>query len=138
MATVLYTSALEDLARGAIDFDTDTFHWMLVGSGYTEDKNAHTKRSQVTNEVSGTGYSAGGQACTVAVMKDASTSRTTITLGAVAWPASTISARKAICYKRRGGAASADELVCCVDFGMTVASNASTFNLAATSFRLQN
>jgi len=60
MPSLIYNSFFEDLARGAIDLDTDTIRVMLVTSSYTENKDTHTKRSDVTNEITGTGYTAGG------------------------------------------------------------------------------
>lgn len=138
MASLIYTSFFEDLARGAIDLDTDTFWWMLTTSGYTENKDTHLKRSDVTNEVSGTGYTAGGTVATITVTKDTVNDRLDVTLGAVSWASSTITARKAVLYKRRGGAATADELVCVNDFGADVISSAGTFSLAASTLRIQN
>jgi len=44
------------MAKGAIDFDTDTFKILLVTSSYTADKDTHDKRDDVTNEVSGTTF----------------------------------------------------------------------------------
>jgi hypothetical protein len=52
--------SIDDLARNNIDFDTDTFKAMLVTSSYTPNKDTHDKRDDVTNEVAGTGYTAGG------------------------------------------------------------------------------
>ena len=144
MASIIYTSVLEDMTRGAVDFDTDTFKVMLVTSSYTENKDTHTKRSDITNEVSGTGYTAGGTAVVPTIAKDTSTDRVTITFPSVTWPTSTITARKAIYYQSRGGASSADELVCCNDeFGGTgvsadVTTSAATFTLNASSVRFQN
>jgi len=144
MASLIYTSAIEDMARGAVDFDTDTFFVMLTTSSYTENKDTHTKRSDITNEVTGTGYTAGGQAVVPTIAKDTATDRVTITFPTVTWPSSTITARKAVYYKRRGGAASADELICVNDeFGGTgvsadVTTSAATFTLSASSFRFQN
>ena len=144
MASIIYTSVLEDMTRGAVDFDTDTFKVMLVTSSYTENKDTHTKRSDITNEVSGTGYTAGGTAVVPTIAKDTSTDRVTITFPSVTWPTSTITARKAIYYKSRGGASSADELDCCNDeFGGTgvsadVTTSAATFTLNASSVRFQN
>ena len=138
MASLIFTSFLEDLARGAIDMDTDTFKVMLVTSAYTENKDTHTKRSDVTNEVTGTGYTAGGVTCTVTVTKDTTNDRLDITLGAVSWPSSTITARKAVYYKSRGGASSADELVAVNDFGSDVTSTGATFSLALSTVRFQN
>lgn len=138
MASLIFTSFLEDLARGAIDMDTDTFRVLLTTSSYTENKDTHTKRSDVTNEVTGSGYTAGGVTCTVTVTKDTANDRLDITLGAVSWPSSTITARKAVYYKSRGGAASADEIVAVNDFGSDVVSTGATFSLALSTVRFQN
>ena len=44
----------------ALDLDSDTIKIMLVTSSYTPDFGAHDFKADVTNEVSGTGYTAGG------------------------------------------------------------------------------
>lgn len=138
MASLIYNRGLEQLARGTIDFDTDTFRVMLVTSGYTEDKDAHDFRDDVTNEVSGTGYTAGGATVTVTVTLDTANDRVDISLGGATWPSSTITARKAVYYKSRGGAASADELIAVNDFGSDVVSTGGTFTLNASTLRIQN
>lgn len=139
MASLIYNSMLEDLARGAIDFDTDTFKVMLVTSTYAPDKDTHLKRSSVTNEVVGTGYTSGGvtSACTVA--KDTATDKVTMTFASVNWATATITARAAVIYKARGGASSADELVAYVDFLSDVTSTADTFTVTfSTPLTFQN
>lgn len=138
MPSLIYNSFFEDLARGAVDLDTDTFWVMLTTSGYSENKDTHVKRSDVTNEVTGTGYTAGGQSVTVTVTKDTVNDRLDVSLGSASWPSSTITARKAVYYKRRGGAATADELVMVNDFGSDVSSTAATFTLNASTLRIQN
>ena len=138
MASLIYNRALELWARGSIDFDTDTFKVMLTTSAYTEDKDAHDFRNDVTNEVSGTGYTAGGNSATVTVTLDTVNDRVDISLGGTTWAASTITARKAVYYKSRGGVSSADELVAVNDFGSDVISSAGTFTLAASTLRIQN
>lgn len=138
MASLVYNSALDDTVRGAIDFDSDTFKAMLVTSSYTPDKDTHLKRSSVSNEVSGAGYAAGGAAATVSVNKDTANDRVDITLGAVSWPAASITARGAVYYKSRGGASSADELVAYIDFGADITSTSGTFSLTASTLRIQN
>ncbi len=138
MASLIYNSFWEDLARGAIDLDTDTFKVMLTTSAYTESKDADLKRSAVTNEVTGTGYSTGGGSTSVTVTKDTGNDRLDITIGAASWTTSTITARKAVVYKSRGGASTADELVCVIDFGSDVISSAGTFTLTASTVRVQN
>lgn len=138
MASLIYNSFWEDLARGEIDLDTDTIKVMLVTSGYTEDKDAHLKRSDVTNEVTGDGYTSGGEEVAVTITKDTANDRLEVELGAVSWPNSTITARKAVYYKSRGGAGTADELIAVNDFGSDVVSTNGTFALAASTVRIQN
>lgn len=139
MASLIYNRALELLARGAIDFDTDAFKVMLTTSAYAEDKDAHDFRNDVTNEVAaGGGYTAGGNTVTVSVTLDTANDRVDITLGGTTWPASTITARKAVYYKDRGGASSADELIAVNDFGSDVVSTSGTFTLNASTLRISN
>lgn len=138
MASLIYNSGLDDEAKGNIDFDTDTFKCLLVTSSYTPDKDSHTKRSDVTNEFSGTGYTTGGAAATVTVTKDTANDRIDISLGAASWASATITARGAVYYKSRGGASSADELVAFIDFTSDVTSTNGTFALTASTLRIQN
>lgn len=138
MASLIFNSFFDDLAKGNIDLDTDTFKVMLVTSAYTENKDTHTKRSDITNEVSGTGYTAGGNTATFSLTKDTTNDREDVTLGGTTWSTSTITARKAVYYKSRGGASSADELVCVIDFGSDVISTGATFTLNSSTLRIQN
>lgn len=138
MASIIYDRTLEFWARGGIDFDTDAFKVMQTTSGYTENKATHDFRDDVTNEVTGTGYTAGGNVVTVSVALDTVNHQLNITLGGTTWPTSTITARKAVYYKARGGAASADELVACNDYGADVTTSASLFTLQASTLRIQN
>ena len=138
MASLIYNSAPDEMARGDIDFDTNTFKAMLVTSSYTPNKDTHDFRDDVTNEVSGTGYSAGGVASAVTVTKDTANDKVTIQFGAVSWASSTITARGCVYYKSRGGASSADELVAYADFGSDVSSSGGTFSVAASTITLQN
>jgi hypothetical protein len=138
MASLIYNSCIDDLARNNIDFDTNTFKAMLVTSSYTPNKDTHDKRDDVTNEVVGAGYTEGGVTCACTVTKDTANDKVTLQFAAVSWPASTITARGLVYYKSRGGASSADELVAYNDFGSNVSSNAGTFSVAASTITLQN
>lgn len=140
MASIIYTSFFNDVFKGNIDCDTDTFYAMVVTNTYTENKDSHTKRSDITNEVTGTGYTAGGQAVTVTVSAvDTANDRQELVIGSVSWASSTITgARKLIVYKRRGGASSADELVCCVDNGSDVSTSSGTLQATSSTIRIQN
>ncbi len=138
MPSLIYNSFWEDVLRGLIDVDSVTVRVMLTTSAYTENKDTHTKRSDVTNEVTGTGYTAGGVVSTVTVTKDTANDRVDIALGQVSWPNATITARKAVYYVSRGGAASADELIAVNDFGSDVVATGAMFTLNASTVRLQN
>ena len=43
MASLVYNSFYDDVARGNINPSVDTFRVMLVTSAYTEDKDTHLK-----------------------------------------------------------------------------------------------
>lgn len=134
MASAVYNSAIEDLAKGAIDFDTDTFKAMLVLAAYTPDVDAHTKRSNVTNEVAnGNGYTTGGSVVAVTVTKDNANNRVDISFADHNYPSASFTARAAVIYKSRGGASSADELVAYVDFGADITATNGTFSVDFTS-----
>ena len=47
-----------------VDFDTDTIKLMLCTSSYTPSASTHSTKADITNEVSGTGYTAGGATIT--------------------------------------------------------------------------
>lgn len=138
MTSLIYNSFWNDVVRGNIDVDTDTFKAMIVGSGYTENKDTHTKRSDVTSEVTGTGYTAGGATTTATVNLDTANDRVDITVGAASWASSTITGRKLVIYKSRGGASSADELVAVIDNGTDLISSSGTFAFTASTLRIQN
>lgn len=140
MPSLIYNSCVDDNARGLIDFDTDTFRVMLVTSAYTPDKDTHLKRSAVTNEVAPSGtYAAGGAVTTVTVTKNTATDQVTIAFSSVSFTSATITARAAVIYKSRGGAATADELVAYVDFNTDVSSTNGTYTVTfSTPLTYQN
>jgi hypothetical protein len=138
MASLVYNSCIRDAVTGAIDFDTDTFKAMLVTSTYSASK-GHDRRDDVTNEVSGTGYTAGGNACTVSVAAvDNTNNDVEISFTITSWTSATITARAAVIYKSTG-TASADPLVGYVDFGSDVSSTNGTFAVTVSSpLKFQN
>lgn len=137
MASGIYAIGIHGALTGAIDYDTDTFKVLLTTSTYTENFNTHSYRNSVTNEVAnGNGYTTGGNTATVTVTNDTGNNRHDVSLGGTSWTTSTITARKAVYYKSRGGASSADELVALNDFGSDVISSSGTFTLNASTLRI--
>lgn len=138
MASLIYNSCLNDMATGAIDFDTNSFKILLVTSSYVPNKDTHTKRSDVTNEITGTGYTAGGASTTVTVTNDTANDRIDIDFSDVSWTSATLTAAAAVIYKTTG-TASADNLVAYLDFAGNVISTNGTFTVDITSpLRIQN
>jgi hypothetical protein len=136
MASFVYDSVLNDLARGNIDFDSDSYKILLVTSSYTAVKASHAKRSSVTNEITGTGYTAGGAAIVCTLTDD--TAKKILTFASTSWATATFTAAAAVIYKARGGASSADELIAYLDFSGSVSASASTFSVSATVITLSN
>ena len=125
-----YGLGLQKAVSGTIDLDTDTFKMMLTTSAYTPNIDTHDFRDDVTNEVTGTGYTAGGATLSgVGVTYDAASNQIRVTWTDPTWPTSTITARTAVIYKSRGGASSADELLAYVTESADVTSTGATFTV---------
>lgn len=138
MASIIYGNFFQDVLKGNIDTDVDTFKVAALTSAYTEDQDTHAKRSDLTDEVAtGGGYTAGGMAVTVSLSYDSVNNRVELSLGGGTWAAATFTARKFAYYKSRGGAASADELVAVIDNGSDVVATGGNFDLAASTLRIQ-
>jgi hypothetical protein len=142
MASFNFNAAIRALVTGGIDLDTDSFKMLLVTSALGEtEKDGFDFRNDIVNEVaSGNGYTTGGSACTLTVAAvDTANNDVEVTCGAVSWPGASISAAGAVIYKSRGGASSADELLCFIDFGGTVTSTGATFTVTPSgSLKFQN
>lgn len=118
MADVIYNSFYTDIGSGNINLRDDNFKIMLVTSTYSPNIDTHNRRDDVTNEVVGDGYTAGGAAILANdVTQDDTNNLAFWDADDVTWPNSTITARGAVIYKNRAGASSADELVKYFDFG---------------------
>lgn len=103
---------------------------LMVTDTETPDFNADNFRDDVTaNEVSGTGYSAGGVVITSTELT-LSGGVLTYDAGDASWAASTISnAMAGVGYFARGGADTADELVFLSDFVTAASSSSGTFTI---------
>ena len=136
MASIIYDSFLSDVFAGNCN-TSHSYTAMLVTSSYAEDRGAHSKRSSVTaNEASGTGYTSGGASVTLSASLNTTTHKLTLTIGAVSWPSSSITARKLIIYRARGGAPSADELVACIDNSADLVSSSSTMTWNSSTWEI--
>jgi hypothetical protein len=131
LPSLIYDAMVDGMAAGSIRFASDAFKVMLV-NGYVPDKGLHNVRGDVTGEVSGAGYSAGGAAVTVTVT-DAGANQTDIQLGGATWGTSTIDATGGVYYDAAG-----DALVAYIDFGGTISSLNGAFTLQPSTITINN
>jgi hypothetical protein len=115
----------EDALAGSIL--TQTIKVALVTSSYTFNQETHDYFDDITNEVSGTGYTAGG--ATLASKTNTETTRvTTFDAADTTWTSSTITARGAVVYYA-SGTASTSLLIAFIDFGADKSSDNGTFQI---------
>jgi hypothetical protein len=114
------TSFKVELFGGIHDMDTDVFKMALYTSAAT--LNGTTTAYSVTNEVSGTGYTAGGAAMSGAVISSSGTTAI-VDFDDVTWAAATITARGALIYNT----SKANCAVAVLDFGVDKTSTAGDF-----------
>ena len=127
---------------GGVNLTSVTVKLMLVTSAYTPNQNTHDFRDDLgATEVSGTGYTAGGNTLsTVTVSMDGSGNVTIDANDPAAWAQASggfTNARRAVIYVARGGAASADELIAYSDdFGSDLGNAAASLTLALNALGL--
>lgn len=127
MANVVYNYAKAELLRGHIALDSDTIKVALVTSSYTPDIDTHENFDDITNEVSGTGYTAGGATlANKAVTKDTGDDEGVFDADDVTWGSATITARAAIVY-RSSGVAATSQLIAYIDFAEDKSSSGGDF-----------
>lgn len=125
-----YGLGLKSLANKEVDWDTDVIKVMLCTSTYSPDQDTHQYKSSVTNEVSGTGYTAGGATLTTsAPTYTAGTNTLVLDAADVSWPNSTIVARYAVVYDSTPATDATRPLLGYVDFGQDVSTTAGTFSI---------
>jgi hypothetical protein len=119
---------LSILGANPIQYSTDAIKIMLCTSAYTPLQNTHQFKSDVTSEVSGTGYTATGNTLGT---KTAATATTVATFDAAdtSWAASTITARYAVVYDSTPASDATRPLICYIDFGADVISSGGTFTI---------
>jgi len=108
--------------------DVDKFKCMLCTSIYTPNQDDHDAKDDITNEVVGDGYVAGGEG--LGVHGKSVAGRVTKFDGAdVEWADSTITARYAVVYDNDPVGDDNKMLVFYVDFGENKSSEAGTFKI---------
>jgi len=131
MASKLYGNFVVKSFNKEIDWDSDTIKVALITNAYTPDQDGHDYYDDVVaNEVSGTGYTAGGN--TLANKTNTYNSATNvIVLDAddTTWASSTITARYAVIYDATPATNATRPLIGFVDFGSDQSSSNGNFTI---------
>jgi hypothetical protein len=120
-----------------IDYDTDVIKIMLLTNAYTLNQDTHVYKSDLTNEVAGTGYTAGGATlASKAITYTGATNVVMLDADDPDWPNSTIVARYAIIYDSSPATDATRPLLGYIDFGQDRQSDGGAFHItfAAAGF----
>jgi hypothetical protein len=130
VTALLYGKLWENqFGSSAINWSSDTIKVALATSTYTPNQDTHDFFNDVTNEVTGTGYTAGGATLgSKTATYTSGTNTCAFDAADTSWTTSTITARYAIIYKSTG-TASTSPLIGYVDFGADVSSSGGTFSI---------
>lgn len=137
MASVVYNSAKVKLLKGDIDLDSPC-NVALVTSTYTPNIDTHDFFDDVTNEVAGSGYVAGGiTLSSTTVILDTTGDEAEFDAADITWATSTLTARGAVLY-RNTGTPGTSPLIAYFDFGSDQTSSTGNFTIAWNSEGLLN
>jgi hypothetical protein len=130
MPSKLYGNFVLKALNKEIDFDTDTIKVALLSSSYTPDQDAHDYFNDVSAaEVSGTGYTAGGNTlASKTATYDSANNVVILDAADTTWASSTITARYAVIYDSTG-TSSTSPLIGYVDFGSDQSSTSGNFTI---------
>lgn len=116
MTSFLYNSAKLRLLQGEFDFVNDVLKVALVTAAYAADQDAHEFFADVTHEVSGSGYTAGGKPLqNKTVTQDDDNDAAIFDADDLSWTVATFVARAAVIYKDSGSPATSP-LLAYIDF----------------------
>ena len=129
--TKTYGSLIAKAFNKEVDFDSDTIKVALLTSSYTPNQDSHDYWDDVSAyEVSGTGYTAGGESlASKTVGYTSGTNVTKFDAADVSWTSSTITARYAVLYDDTPATDATKPLIGYVDFGSDQSSSSGTFSI---------
>lgn len=127
MASGIYNRAKANWFNKEVDMEADTIKVMLLDNTHTFDADHDVIGDVSGNEISGTGYSAGGVTLSgKAVTQDDTNDRAVFDATDVSWTTATFSAYHAVLWD---DTVSGDPLLCSIDFGGVKSVTAGTFTI---------
>lgn len=127
----VYASLSATIGNKEINLGSDSIKAMLCTSTYTPNQGTHKYKSDVTNEISGTGYTATGVALT-SVTWTGSGNVWSFGSANVSWTTASFTARYLVLYDATPATDATRPLLGYVDFGADTTVTASTFAVNPT------
>ena len=122
-----YGRLAESLSAAEVNYLGSTVKVMLTTATYVPNQDTHRYKSSVTNEVTGTGYTAGGNTLTgKTVTYDAASNTITWDCADPSWTTATVTFRYLVFYVDTGTAATSP-LISYVDLGADVVVTAANY-----------
>lgn len=130
----IYGKAFVSAFNGEIDFNSHTIKAMLCTSTYVPDQDTHQYKSDVTNEITGTGYTAGGLTlANPSISYDGATNTLKLDCDDFAWTGATFTARNLVVYDATPGSDATRPLIMYVTFDANVPVTSSTFSVTVNA-----
>jgi hypothetical protein len=109
-------ATINAIINETLNLSAGNFWAMLLGTGYTPSP-SHSFRSDLSAEVTGTGYTAGGVAAPLTITRNDALDEIIVRAEQIILTGCTVSPRYVAIYQKLGGAATADRVVMIVDWG---------------------
>jgi len=129
MASGIYNRFKANLMSGAVNLDSggDTIKVALLDDNHSFVADHDTWSDVSANEISGTGYTAGGETLTnQSVTQDDTNDKAVFDADDVSWTSATFTAYHAVLYD---DTLASDDLICSIDFGGAKSVSNGTFTI---------
>lgn len=124
MASGIYNRFKANLLNKEIDLEADTIKVMLLNNSHAFTATHNQKSEIVANEITGTGYTAGGATLANKAVTQAATSKWDA--DDTAWTSASFTAYHAVIFD---DTLTNDDLICSIDFGAAKTVSAGTFTI---------
>lgn len=125
-----YGKFFQSMANKEVDLDSDILKVMLCSSSYVPDQDAHRYKSDITNEITGTGYTAGGATLSsVVVSYTGASNLLSLDAADAQWTNATFTARVAVLYDASPASDSTRPLIGYILFDADIPVTNSTFTI---------
>ena len=127
MASGIYNRFKANLMNKEVDLEADTIKVALLDDSHSFNADNNTWSDVSANEISGTGYTAGGEELTnKSVTQDDTNDKAVFDADDVSWSSATFTAYHAVLYD---DTLANDDLICSIDFGGAKSVSNGTFTI---------